>query len=262
MNIVLQEWKAVQKSSLLWGLGLGTLGFLFAIMYPGFANDMETFKNLLSSYPKEVLQALGIQLNMIESFEGFYAFGMMYLVFAAAVQGMQLGVKIIAKEYNEKTTEFIFTKPVSRVQILLAKLAATVMTSVISLLIYSLIVILSGIKFLEEIPIEPLLRFSISLLLIEVFFLSFGFFYGVLVGKVKAPLMVSLGTASFFLILQMIGNSVEEQWFKIISVFQYFKPQDLIVDGFDGKYLMLWFGLSAIFIISGLRIFQKKDIFS
>lgn len=261
MNVFLYENKTLLKSSIIWGIALTLCSILFIFMYPGFEKDMGAFKKMLEAYPPEVLTAFGAELSIIESFLGFYAFGMIYLIFAGAVQGMLLGIRCVAKEYNDKTVEFLFTKPVKRITLLSSKLLAALLNILVTVCIYSVLSLFCALKVLDSVDVGKFLLLSLALFLIEIIFMAMGFLIGVVMGAVKSPVMVSLGVVSCFFLLELIGNSSEEGWIEISSILNYFTPSKLIREGgaeFDK--VLLWAVISAVCFLLGLLIFQKKDI--
>ena len=122
MNIFLHELKAYRKSTIIWACSMSVVAVLFLVMYIGVSKDAEGFKAALQGYPEPIRKALGLSLEIATTMLGFYSFMFGYIILCGAIQAMNLGTSIVSKEVRDKTADFLMTKPVSRKQILTAKL--------------------------------------------------------------------------------------------------------------------------------------------
>src|SRR5881392_3004815 len=118
MNIFLHEVKIYRKSTIIWTVSLILVVGFFMALYPAIANDAEQFNKLLEGYPPAVRKAVGVSIDSITSLLGFYSYVFMYIVLCGSIQAMNLGISIISKEVQEKTADFLFTKPVTRTAIM------------------------------------------------------------------------------------------------------------------------------------------------
>lgn len=263
MNVFSYETKAVLKSSVIWAVSLMLGALMMISMYPGFAKDMQAFREILASYPPQVLVAFGAEMDIVETFGGFFAFGMIYVIFAGAVQGMMLGIRSVSREFNEKTAEFLYTKPVTRTHVLQHKLLAAGCNVLFTVCLYGILTYLCAISIVgqDKVDMKVYLLLTLTLFLIEILFLSFGFLTGVLLGKVKSPIMLSLGVVSCFFLVELIGNSTDEWFVHLVSVFNYFTPAKVVEDGgLEWSYVLLCLVLTTLCFGTGLVIFKKKDI--
>ena len=132
MNMFLHELKAYRKSTIIWSVALAGIVIVFLSMFPAFSSNTEELKKLLENLPLALRNAIGLSLDTIGSLLGFYStLTFLYITLCGAIQAMNLGTSIVSKEVREKTADFLLTKPVSRVQILTAKLLAALTSLVI-----------------------------------------------------------------------------------------------------------------------------------
>ncbi len=117
MNMFLHELKAYRKSTIVWTCALVAVSILFLSLFPSFSKDVAEFNKILESFPEGVRKALGISIDTISTFIGFYSYVFLYIVLCGSIQAMNLGVSILSKEVREKTADFLLTKPVTRMQV-------------------------------------------------------------------------------------------------------------------------------------------------
>jgi ABC-2 type transport system permease protein len=130
MNIYLHELKVYRKSTIIWTISLLAVVGLFLSMFPAFAKDAEEFSKLLEGYPEAVRKAIGIELGHFFTTLGFYSYAFTFISLCGAIQAMNYGTGVISKEIREKTADFLLTKPVTRIRIMISKFLA-VLTSII-----------------------------------------------------------------------------------------------------------------------------------
>src|SRR5664279_3975617 len=106
---------------------------------------------------------------------GYFAMLFIYVELAVAIHAALLGAGIIAKEEDDKTTEYLMTKPVSRAAIITSKLLAALF-NVVTINIVTLV------SFLVVIPLYnkgndisgEILVMSLSMFIVQLIFLSLG----------------------------------------------------------------------------------------
>jgi ABC-2 type transport system permease protein len=262
MNIFLHELKAYRKSTLIWTVSLVILIVFFMSMFPAFAKDAEGFKKLLESYPEGVRKAFGISLDGITSLIGFYSYSLTYVVLCGSIQAMNLGVSVLSKEVREKTADFLLTKPVTRKQIVTAKLLSILTSLVITNVIYLIAASITASAVSEKaFDMSLFLLISLTAFLVELMFLALGVLISVLAGKIKAVLPISLGTVFAFYILNMFGSIIGDRVIRYLTPFKYYDTAYIIKhNGYDPAFISIEMILVLIAIIASFIIYSKKDI--
>lgn len=264
MNIYIQELRSLFKNTLIWTISIiGLIIFLFAL-YPGLAKDADQFMLILKNYPPEVLSALGATIDLVTSINGYYAFCLVYINLCAAIQAMKFGVDVLAKESSRKTCDFIFVKPVSRIKVLISKLAAAITSFVITdIFIIPIAIISATMVETKAFDMKVFLLISISILFIQLIFAALGFFCAAIAKKIKGTTAVSLGTVMAFFTISLIVNAFGDDKLKYISFLTYLSPNYIIEHG-HFEFRMLICAVAAIVFLIAISFFyyNKKDIHS
>lgn len=262
MNIFLYELKAIRKSTLIWIISLVALLVLFMSLFPSFSKDMESVNELLGGFPEPVRNALGIELDTFGSLLGYYSYAFTYLTLCGAIQAMYLGTNILSKETREKTADFLFTKPVTRVQILFSK----IMAGVVSLLITNLVYLGVGSATLAIVNTKSFdtgvfLLMSLTLLFIQLIFLAIGLIVSMLMPKIKSVISVSLGTVFAFYLIGMLASTGEDEAKRYFSPFKYFDSRYIVEHSkYEIPFLVAGVTIILISVTATFYIYRKKDI--
>lgn len=117
-----RELKINLRSVIIWALtcmGIFLTGFLVYPTMPKGANLDE----LLNSMPKEFMKLFNMDITSINNVFGWIKTeGNMFLLLITGVFASTLGASILLKEESEKTIEYLAAKPVTRNQIVTAKI--------------------------------------------------------------------------------------------------------------------------------------------
>lgn len=263
MNVFIQELKWNIKSALIWGIALGSVGFFFIYLYPSFSSDMESVNELFAQYPPEILKALGVGAEGIGSFHGFYSFVLVYVILCGAIQGLITGIQVIGKEGARKTSDFLFSKPISRYGILFAKYLSAMVSILITGVIYVFISYLCTLQNGGDFDKPLFLLLSTALILTQLLFTAMGFCIGCFLKKAKSPSFIGIGVGALFFGIQMIANMYEERLLEFLSPMSYINPSYIASHKeFD---MPLFICLIIVLILSSLLGFwryQTKDIHS
>ena len=262
MNMFLHELKANRKTTLLWTISLAILIVLFLSMFPTFSSNAEEMKKLFEGYPEGVRKALGINLDSISSLLGFYPFVFGYILLCGAIQAMNFGTSILSKEVQGKTADFLLTKPVTRQQIITAKLLAALVSILLTDIIYvSVASIMATAITKDSFSMNTFLMVSFTLLYLQLIFLSLGILLSVVLPKIKSVLSVSLGTVFGFFIISMLDSSVGEKTVRYLSPFEYFDIAYIVKNGaYETSFMILAVLVIGFAIATSYIVFGKKDI--
>lgn len=261
MNIYKIELKQNFKSHVAWAIAYIALLFLFLSMYPSIEKDVTDFMKLINAYPKGILDAFGVNVSTIFTFMGYYAFAFTYIILCGAIHGMVSGMTIVSKEGTRHTSDFLLTKPASRISILAQKYSAVVT----SLVIVSLLTIgaawFVSCVYTRNFDTKIFLKITFSLLWIQLLFSAMGFMIGTIAKKIKNPVPLCLGIVLFFFSLSMLGNALKIQAFKYISLLTYFDANQIIKSGsYEGTFILLSVILWAVFLGIGIVYYKRKNI--
>jgi ABC-2 type transport system permease protein len=262
MNIYLYELKSLRKSTIIWTASIVALAALFLTIYPSMGSQVGDLKALLSGYPPALRAMIGINLDIITSFLGFYAMIFMFVVLTGACQAMIVGTSILSKETRDRTADFLLAKPVSRTAVVTAKLSAAVTVILITDIVYYaasvLIATLSGAVYDGKL----FLLITLMLPFIQLIFLSLGACVSVFFNKLKSVLPLSLGTVfGFYFIGALIASGKNVTWERYISPFRYYDVVYIIKNGgYELSYILVGLAVIVAAIAVCFIVYRKKDI--
>lgn len=262
MNVFIHELRSYRKSTVIWTLSLCALAVVFLLMYPAFTKDVVASRKILAGLPPAFREAVGISLADFFTIFGFYAYLLNFLMLAAAIQAMNLGVGVISKEESGKTADFLLSKPVSRASVITAKLLAVTSLLVVTNLVFvsvSLVVarLVSPYPFSSKI----LLLVAATVFLMQLAFLALGALLSVSLPKVKSVIAVSIPTVFTFFIIGALGAVLGAANTRYLTPFKYFDSNYVITHGaYETRFLVVEAAIIAVAIIATYVIFIKKDI--
>ncbi|MEA4901539.1 ABC transporter permease subunit [Desulfitobacterium sp.] len=263
MNMYLFELKSMRKSTIIWTCALITLALFYISIYPSVAKDADDFKKLLSGYPASVRAMLGINLDYITSFLGFYAMIFSFVTLFGAIQAMNLGVSILSKETRERTADFLLVKPVSRLAIITAKLmAAFTMILATNIFFYAGSSILANTTQTADFDQKLFFMINLTLLFIQLIFLCFGMFVSLFFKRLKSILPISLGVVfGLYLVGALIVTGKNDDVLRFISPFKYFDITYIIKNAsYEAPYLIAGAVIIVVAAVASYMIYVKKDI--
>jgi ABC-2 type transport system permease protein len=262
MNIYLHEMRSNLKSLVLWCLGMAAVIAAGMGKYAGMAESGQSVSELVESMPKIVLALLGMNGIDLGTAAGFYAVVYLYILVMLSIQAGTLGARIISKEETDKTMEFLFTRPVSRVRIISSKISAA-LTYALILNCSSLAVSLIMLNTVKGKGIAGnLCVMSLGLLVVQVVFIFLGTALAS-VGKKpsasesKASLIVL--AAYMFYVLSDLSENLE--FLKFFTPFKYFKPSAILTGNYpDAISTLVAIIAAGCFAVLTFVYFPKRDL--
>lgn len=259
MNIYLHELKVNIKFVLIWLMIMLILVGIMMTMYISFSEDIDAFKQILTNYPENLRKAFGISIDKLGSVLGYYSsFVLTIVVVCNAVEAMILGMSILSKEIREKTADFLYTKPISRRNIITSKLLAS-----FTLLGFCNLIYTTGLYFLlifissESFAFNTFILLALIPFIIQLVFFSLGILASAIMSKVKAVLPISMGIVFGFYIL----SSFADEKLRVLMPFKYFDTRYILDNSkYEIKYTILTFAIIAISTVLTYIIYNRKDI--
>lgn len=258
----LHELKQYRRATIVWIISLIAGAGLYMSLFPSLAPQLDTMKKILSNYPKALLSALGVGPNLFLSFAGFFSIIMAYIMLAMSIQAMNLGTGIVAKEEHNHTTEFLLAKPVNRIQVLTAKLLAALTILVVTNIFFvaamwAEIVILGNIT----IAVKTFVLMTLTLFIVQLFFLGLGFLVSVTAPKIRSVLSISLSTVFAFYIIGVFESLIGSKAVRYITPFRFFDNQYIIEKGsYEFGFIGLEIVFLAVVIVAAYYFYSKRDI--
>jgi len=263
MNLYLQELKSYLKTMLFWILGIVFMVGAGIGKYEAFSSggNMD-IGELLDTMPKAFLAIFGLAGIPIDSFGGFYGMIYAYVTVMGAVFAIMVGTGILAKEERDKTAEFLMVKPISRMRILLIKLAAATTLVIVFVLATwgTSAAIINKVSPDNTISVE--LRYMmIALFICMMFYLAVSFFMAAFMkdAKKSAQMSLTIMLSSYMLgvIMGIIDNT---DFLRILVPFQYFQVVELLDFTLNPFYLVFTVITIGIAIGASAYFYPKRDL--
>ena len=259
-TLIKYELRQSRKALIIW---LGILAMLVAFCYFEFLSlqdSLDEMARMLEEFPKLLKILFGVKSDLSTAI-GWYSclyFWCGLLVFA---YGAVLGVSCVAKEKKQGTSEYLFTKPVGRGDIVLAKAAA----SVLHLAVFSVVCGLLN-NFLLVRPMGGLerpgavLSTTVGLFLTELLFFSLGLFLAAAIPSYKKA--VRANTA---LMLGAYGLSFAAQYtglrpLDFLTPLRYFDVYEVAVHGIQVPFLLLTVCITAFCVLGAKRRWELREL--
>jgi len=263
-NLFLKELQRNKKNLMIWsGIVIGLTLMVLAI-FPSMADMGEDMAQLMAKMPAELSKAMGMDENTWSSILGFYStyYGI-YIIVLVSIYTTSTGATILSKEEKDRTSEFLMTKPISRLAIFKSKMASLL---ILSLLIYGIQTIsaIIGMSLFssESVDWSIFTVMHASGLVLVLFFTTIGVLISMFVKPKKnfMGIVVGLTFGSYF--INAIAKSTEStEWVGYFSPFHYL---DFTISDPDYSFnflsaiVMLAIGAGLLFF--AYKTYLKKDI--
>jgi len=266
MNMVFRELKANYKSLLIWCVTMIFLIYAGMVKYSAFAKTGDAVNEVMDAIPPIAKKIFGLSQDLdLTSVAVFYSIFFIYFLLLASVHGLMLGAIILSKEERDRTSDFLFVKPIKRSQGITAKLCAAMINVLIFDIVTYLISILAVAPYEKEKSLShPIFLVIVSLFLIHVLFLSIGFLLASITRSSKQA--TSLGSfliIGSFLIKILTDLQSDLDFLNILSPFTYVNSNTILlqdhIDSGDQVHLIFTLVFTILFFTGTYYFFHKKD---
>ena len=231
--------------------------------YDAYSSSGQSINDLVADLPKSLRAVLGFSAVDLSKVDGYYALLFIYLLLMATIHAAMLGATIIAKEERDKTTEFLFSKPVSRTTVISAKLAA----AFVNILIINIFTYISSIISIGNYDTDVVINRSIGLLMVGMLLLQTLF---MVIGSALASVKRKPGTASsvatgILLLTYMMAIAIDlnekMENLKYVTPFKYVEAKNVLFgSGLEARFVLLSLVLIVALTIVTYHFFEKRDL--
>jgi ABC-2 type transport system permease protein len=266
-NLFSKEMRRNALSLILWMIVITILISVTMSAYPAFLKNQSKVIAMMSILPKGLLEFKGVSnFNDLLSVLGFYAVNnVIYMMVLGSVFAIVLSSNILLKEEYDKTAEYLLTRPISRREIFVSKLAVLVLNVFLLNLVTALVGLIS-LEVFKNAPfsINSFLILCTYTLLLNLLFGSIGLFMSTLVKRAKPITTFSIGLVLilyFIFTISKIAESVAKIGY--LSPFKY-ASMDAINPTYtlDLWHLIYFIGISSLLLGLSYRLYLRKDIYT
>ncbi len=263
MNIIFRELKAHYKSLIGWSIGMLFMVIAGMAKYGAIATGGKQAIDLFKTFPKPVLVIAGINGLDVSTVIGYFGVLYLYILLMATIHSAMIGAEVISKEERDRTSEFLYPKPISRSKIVTEKLTAAIINIVILNLITTVTSIMTVAFYAKDFSNNNLVLILMAgLFIMQILFFALG---SVLAGLFKNPKLPSivatailLGTYIIWVVVDLNANL---DFLKFVTPFKYFDASVIISEGhLDPLYIGLSALIIVVFITTTYLAFNKRDL--
>ena len=264
MNILVFELRRYMGSLVGWIASIVALLVMFMAFYPVLAQDAAMLDLFLEHYPEELLKAFGMGGELsLATVAGFFAFSFAFTQLVVATQSAYYGFHFMSVEEREMTADFLYAKPVSRPQILLAKYGAAggalLITNVgVWLGSFLAIDLFRGDATYELWPVVSLL---LTVPVFQLFFFSLGFVVTAVSKKTVSVIGAAVGVSFVLYMLNALRRIVGGELLGLVSPYYHFDPNYILL---TGAWHPLHTAISVSFIVmanfAAVRLYLRRDL--
>lgn len=262
--LIKTEFKRNLKSLILWTSIIAGLSFIMLSLFPAFESSMADLESMLASFPEAFLDAFGLGENGLDLSSAYGWYGMEGYLFVVLIGGSYaaiLGSSMLAKEEDDKTIEFLLSKPISRKHVLLGKTIVVI----INLFILNFILFLSnllGFLIVADIEWVTLILLMVGPFFLQVIFASMAMAISVFATKSRAVMSISLGLVIGLYFLDVIATVTDKlNFLKYFTLYEYVNAIDLIdKHRIEPLYLILSLAFIALSTFITWFFYTRKDI--
>jgi len=264
LNLLLNELKNNLKGTVITSLVVVSYTAFSFLIYASMKENISKVTDFYYIMPESFQVAFNFHINQWDSVLGYYVTYFVYYVpIIAGCYSIILGTKLLSKEEQNKTAEFLLSRPISRNQIISSKLFTLFIHILgINLLAFFTGLYGSGIVSDWQFNIKSLAILHTYGCLMCLLFGILGFFITVMMKRAKAIIGIGigiiLGTYFFDIMIRVFG---EVQFLLYLTPFKYINLEAHSPDyGFDAWRLIYFFGISGLLIILSYAFYRRKDI--
>lgn len=223
----------------------------------------QSITELISTIPKTLRAMMGFGDFDVTKASGFYGMLFLYLMMIVTIHASMLGANIIAKEERDKTTEFLMTKPVSRVRIVTEKLLA----ALVNVIVLNLVTLIFSITIVGNYSRGEDITHDILVLMTGMFIAQLMFlFIGTGIASISKNPKSSASVATTvllvtFILSVMVDMNSSLEGLKYLTPFKYFDAADLMYGGgLKSVFVALSLVIIAVMASITYAFYKKRDL--
>lgn len=260
-NIVKFYYHQLYKNIIYYTLGTLATLIIFMAMYPSFKSAGDTFVIMLESIPQSLLATVGLNINTMNSILGYYAFTLSYVMLIYGVFAIYVGMYLNGYESSRQINEYLYVKPVKRINMFFAKILTGIFAILTSFTFYLIgsYLILSLLSD-TDVDFNMFMKLSFSLLMFLMTLYSLGFLCGVIFKNVKQVGSFATLTTVLLFFLNFISSLIEEDFGKFISPFGVYNASGMFESSNFNEAMIYSVIVFVLFIMVACAKFLRREV--
>lgn len=264
MVVLIRELKRNRNSFLIWTIILAVINISMISVFPTMVEQGKKIEELIKNYPKGMIAAFGMDKVNITTILGFYnTYIYMFVTLLGSIFAALLGSIILSKEENDKTVEFLLSKPVTRNSIISSKILCTLIYITLFNLLVSIVNYLM-IKAItsQDFSMRAFLLLCIGPYLMQLTFAAVGLIISVFIIRTKTiyPIAIGLTMGTYFIgIASAVTDKLDS--LKYFSPFKYVDAPYIINNQrIDTVYLVIMLVVIVVSVLATYVFYNRKNI--
>ena len=263
MNVFMHELKAHRKALIIWSVSVVIFMAMSMAKFGTLSADAEGMRQIMSQFPQTMQAVFGMSGLDITTLGGYFGICFLYIELLLAIHGGLLGVSVLAEEEQDKTTEFLYVKPVGRAKIITQKLMAGllnifVLWGVTAASAWVSIEAAASMKGFEK----EFMLFMGAALLIQLVFFFVGSLAAGVVKNSRSPgryLAIAVFVSYVLFVFSKLSDSFD--WLKYVSVFRFFDAAELLANkSLNTVYVAICAGIIVVCAVLTYVFYIRRDL--
>lgn len=262
-TIFIHEFRARLKSVITWSLSVAALLGIYFSFFSAFADQAETINEAMKNFPPEMITAFGLDRMNLSSVLGYFSLVFLFVQLCLAIQAANYGVGLVSVEEAELTADFLMSKPVSRMQVMISKLLAafTGLTITNAVVWMGSFLAINASRGEREYDTATLVLILASVVIFQLFFLSVGLLISLLVKRVRSVTPYGLGLGFGAYVLNAFGGLLGDVKLELITPFKHLDVAYIVQhQSFDTPLVMLNVAVTILALAVSFWLYVRRDI--
>lgn len=267
MKLFLLELRNIRKSVLAWTLSVSGVILLMLAFYPSMKTEaMQALTNAkLDSLDPAVLAAFGLtEIPDFTVITNFFGYMLQFITIALMVFVSNQAVTLLVKEESDGTIEYLYAKPITRLNLLLQKSLAHIVSFCLMLAIFMIVTVSGYLAFSDFTFTESLketLIFYGAIMYVGFIFSSVSLLASTLIKSSRSAAGVTIGIVFGTFVLGATSSVVNKlEFLKYFSPMDWIKVQKLMNDGIGTAEWIIGISIIIVCSIAAWVRYRNKDL--
>lgn len=267
MNIYLFEMRCLFKSLVGWCVGLCAFIAVYLSMYPMFESTGFDIAGLFARFPPALQSLFGMSGMDTRFYAGYLPFPIKLAEELAAIAGLVVGAFAVTHDHRQKCADFLFSKPVSRARVLLAKAGAVATFGAVLVCVLAVFLVAMAIAVApgERLPFGCALALALIPGLMFLLYASVGILIGTVWPGIRGTVAIGVGAMFFFEIVlsvvKIITKNPDGVLARILVPVCAFDRGLAAREGrLEWPYVLLWICEVALLLGFAFSHLRRRDI--
>lgn len=263
MNIFRHDLLHNSRTFLIWTISLVLLSVWMISMYSSVAGLGINIEEYAEQFPESFKKAFGLDRLKLSDILGYFGTEVHFMIILfGSIFAVLLSSSLLSREENEKTVEFLLTRPVSRYQVVTQKLGVYVTY----VLLFSAVVwIASYISILAfykgDFDRASFWKLALMTTLVLLTFANLGFLGSVFITRNRTVYSGALGLVLVMYALQIMADISDKlKFLKYVTPMKWANAADILTGGISGVYVIIILAVNITALVATYVFYGRKDI--